>query len=75
MKHCLMELAGYKHLSCDKVTHIHRLLNLETKEVELWILAPPGACGIRYKNSYLTFLDFETELLRGIFNERRTYKH
>jgi hypothetical protein len=57
MKHCMMYYAGYRHLSCDKNTHTHTLLNLNTNELELWKTCR-HANGIRYKNTSLKFIKF-----------------
>lgn len=58
MKHCKMYYAGYQHLSCDTKTHTHRLLNIESGEIEIW-----QACrckiGIPYKNTTLRFLQMD----------------
>lgn len=58
MRHCMMYYAGYKHLSCDRATHEHRLQNLHTKQVEIWV---PNhyQVGIPYKNTFLEFKECE----------------
>jgi hypothetical protein len=62
MKHCKMYYAGYKHLTCDRNTHQHRLLNLQTNEVELWCPIPSDIkIGIPYKNTFLKFQEMEDE--------------
>lgn len=58
MKHSTLYYAGYKHLSCDNKTHTHRLLNLSTKEIELWAPTTDG-CGILYEDAILMFIGFE----------------
>lgn len=62
MKHCKMYYAGYIHLSCDSRTHIHRLLNLQTRQVELWRTVGRTGFGIPYKNTFLAFLTFEHDI-------------
>lgn len=58
MKHCKMYYAGYQHLSCDTKTHIHKLKNIDTGQIEMWKTCRCQT-GIPYKNSNLVFLRME----------------
>lgn len=58
MRHSIMEIAGYKHLTCDRNDHTHRLLNLTTHDIEVWEITHDNV-GIPYKNTYLRFKDIE----------------
>lgn len=58
MRHSRMFYAGYKHLTCDRSDHTHRLLNLETKQIEIWE-ETRDSLGIPYRNTHLRFRNIE----------------
>ncbi len=55
MEHRYLKYAGYKHLSCDRKTRIHKLLNLETKQIEIWEESDLNV-GVPFKNTHLIFI-------------------
>ena len=57
-KHCMMYYAGYKYLNYNRKTGNHRLLNLQTGDIEIWH-STSGKIGIPYKNTFLYFVDIE----------------
>lgn len=71
MKHHLMQLAGYQHLSYDPKYRLHRLKNLQTGEIELWKLSRVHRYGIIYKNSHLIFLAMEADYKGGTHEDYR----
>lgn len=77
MKLCKMKLAGYQHLSCDRKTHTHRLLNLQTNQIEIWVSVGQDRIGISYKNTKLAFFSFEHDQIGrddGRNEIRETYR-